>query len=612
LLIADNKQDVSLNVFTSSSFDKINEFEKKKSHLDNLSAVKLDFDKLKLLNDKFISQESILGKLKNTFIRSFGKIEKDLSEQTAPDSLLSISIRTLETKINTTLKNERDNLISDRATLVAQRTNAENANKDFLQQLQELIDYEPADDHLLYQGLLTKAADQEKQKTGLEAQITQLERSQFSLQEVEKSIRDLENDIAKKEQAIGQYDNLLYQNMSTDPEIVKKVFNYLSNDVARLDKSKIARAITLADLPMTLFDGQIDTSSINLVLPPSIKELQEEVSTKNKELSEKKIQLDTLNNRDTLQGKIDLLKKDILSLDTLLTKIRNKPALLQKKADNELLINVTLRKAISEATINIDEKDSQIEKEKKVLELKKHEKDRYETELKKYKSQYQEITGRTDIYEIEEIVDEPFEQLYEKFHGIYESFRITKDNRKDLKDSINIRLKKDIQDIKHFIREVEEEIANIPQMDKVISNLLDTLSFEIGSPTFTFLTQFNDFKSFVYKSYNGKLAEYPVSNIQQVKVKIHENEDLIKDLDKVSKLKFSNGLDFDNAYLDGKRALERQLAENKGKPIEIYELFTIKVEITKVTGETEEIDLSKQVQSRGTNIVLKLYLFLNI
>ena len=41
-------------------------------------------------------------------------------------------------------------------------------------------------------------------------------------------------------------------------------------------------------------------------------------------------------------------------------------------------------------------------------------------------------------------------------------------------------------------------------------------------------------------------------------------------------------------------------------------MFIIKVEITKVTGEIEEIDLSKQVQSRGTNIVLKLYLFLNI
>jgi len=83
-------------------------------------------------------------------------------------------------------------------------------------------------------------------------------------------------------------------------------------------------------------------------------------------------------------------------------------------------------------------------------------------------------------------------------------------------------------------------------------------------------------------------------------------------LDRISKLKFSNGLDFDNTYTESKKALERQLTESKGKPIDIYDLFTIKVEITKATGETEEIDLSKQVQSRGTNIVLKLYLFLNI
>lgn len=170
----------------------------------------------------------------------------------------------------------------------------------------------------------------------------------------------------------------------------------------------------------------------------------------------------------------------------------------------------------------------------------------------------------------------------------------------------------DIQDVKQFIREVEEEINNIPQMDKVISNLLDTLSYEIGSPTFSFLTQFNDFKTFVYKSYNTKLAEYPVSNIQDVKVRIHEAEDLINDLNKISKLKFSDGLDFDNSYAESKQALENQLTLSKGKPIDISDLFNIKVEITKVTGESEEIDLSKQVQSRGTNIVLKLYLFLNI
>src|ERR1019366_8810669 len=72
------------------------------------------------------------------------------------------------------------------------------------------------------------------------------------------------------------------------------------------------------------------------------------------------------------------------------------------------------------------------------------------------------------------------------------------------------------------------------------------------------------------------------------------------------------GLDFDNAYNESKSALSKYLTDGKGKPIEIYDLFTLVVEITKVTGEVEKIDLQKQVQSKGTNIVLKLYLFLNI
>ena len=311
-----------------------------------------------------------------------------------------------------------------------------------------------------------------------------------------------------------------------------------------------------------------------------------------------------------MQGSVDSLKKSIVNTNILIAKVRNKPVLVKTKADNENLINETLKKSVTDIQTKIGEKDNEIEREKGFLKTKKDEKKQYEDDLKKYRNHYQNFQDRQDIYEIEEILDEPFEKLYEKFSKTYNAFAGvdgTRERRKDLKDSINLKLKKDIQDIKQFIREVEEEISNIPQMDKVISNLLDTLSYEIGSPTFSFLTAFNDFKTFIYKSYNSKLAEYPVSNIQSVKVKITEAEELIKDLDRISKLKFSSGLDFDNSYTESKKALERQLTESKGKPVEIYDLFTIKVEITKVTGESEEIDLS-----RGTNIVLKLYLFLNI
>jgi len=615
LLIADNKQDTLLNVFTSTSFDKINEFEKKKNHLDNLTAVKLDFEKLKMLNDNFISEEKVLGKLKNTFFKKFDAIEKDLSEKTAADSLLSISIRNLENKIDITLKRERDNLIAEKTTFENQIEVAKKANIVIETHLKEIENYEPTDDHLMFQGLITKAENEEKQRIGLEAQLTQLERSKFTLFEVEKAIKTLEGEIKSEEDSIKEFDNLLYQNISADPEIIRKAYSLLSSKVAKLDKSKIKKEISKADFPLTFFDGKIDVSEIEIQKLPTIKELQDDVETKKKELAEKNIQQTAIKNQDTLQSSIDTLKKSIATTNSLIDKVRKKPLLVQTKTENETLINITLKKSVTETQIKISDKDNEIERVKAASKLKKDEKKQYDDDLKKYKNQYQNFQDRQDIYEIEEILDEPFEKLYEKFSKTYNAFAGvggTRERRKDLKDSINLKLKKDIQDIKQFIREVEEEIINIPQMDKVISNLLDTLSYEIGSPTFSFLTAFNDFKTFVYKSYNTKLAEYPVSNIQSVKVRIYESEDLIKDLEKISKLKFSNGLDFDNSYAESKKALERQLTESKGKPIDIYNLFTIKVEITKVTGESEEIDLSKQVQSRGTNIVLKLYLFLNI
>lgn len=612
LLIADNKQDVSLNVFTSSSFDKINEFEKKKTHLDNLSSVKLDFEKLKILNDKFIGEEIILGKLKNTFIKKFSDVDKDLSEKISIDSLLSKSISNLTTKIDTTLKQERDALITENANISSQITGTENANKEINKKLKEVEDYEPLEDNLLFQGLIAKVENEEKQRINLESQLTQLERSKFTLAEVEKTINTLTSEITKREDSIKQFDNHLYQNISTDPIIIRKAYSYLSEDVAKLDKTKIIKGIGNPDLQLTFFGDEIDVNSIEIKQLPTIKDLKEDVGTKRKELSEKKILFEAIKNRDSLQADIGKLKLSITDTETLIDKIRDKPSLQKIKSDNEALINETLNKSVEATGIKILNKDEEIKMEKESLELKKKEKEQYEANLKKFKIQYQYFNDKQDIYEIEEILDEPFEKIHEKFVRIYETFRTSKENRKDLKDNINKRLNKDIQDIKQFIREVEEEINNIPQMDKVISNLLDTLSHEIGSPTFSFLTQFNDFKTFIYKSYNRKLADYPISNIQNVKVEIKESVELIKDLEKISNLKFSNGLDFDNSYAESKKALERQLTESKGKPVEIYDLFTINVEITKSTGDKETIDLSKQVQSRGTNIVLKLYLFLNI
>ena len=146
--------------------------------------------------------------------------------------------------------------------------------------LKEIEHYEPTDDHLMFQGLITKVETEEKQRVQLEAQLTQLERSKFTLVEIDRAIKTLEDEIKSEEVSIKEFDNLLYQNISADPEIIRKVFSLLSSKVTKLDKSKIKKEISKADFPLTFFDGKIDASEIEIQRLPTIKELQEDVETK--------------------------------------------------------------------------------------------------------------------------------------------------------------------------------------------------------------------------------------------------------------------------------------------------------------------------------------------
>ncbi|QNM84630.1 hypothetical protein H9W90_10520 [Polaribacter pectinis] len=612
LLVADGQQHIPLNVLSSTSFEKIEEFEKKKTHLQHLISIKTDFEKLKLLNDEFISQESILGKLKNTFLKKFNTVEQELTDKINDNSELSISIKDLQIKIDVNLTKERDTLISSKTTLENKSIALVNENKLISIELDELKEYEPTNDNLLYQGLKSNLKDEEKKHTDLVSKLSQLERSKFTEREILDAIRNLKTNIDKKENAIKRFDNLLYQNISKDEETIKKIYTFLNRDIAELDKSKIIKEITNSDFPLQFFDGLIDVADVEIKKElPTIKNLQEELLVKEKELIEKKSQLQIVQNRKGVEKEIQALSNSIKTNSEFLKRIDKKPELKLKSESNDKEIGV-LKKELKDNAQKIIDKDLEIGKTKNALSLKIKERAKYKDDLTNIKKQYQEILDSTDIYEIEEILDVEFEKISENFQSRYKKFLRIKENRNNLKNDLHNVLKMDVKDIKKFIRDVDEEMVNIPQTEKVINNLLDTLSHEIGSPTHSFITQYNDFKTFVSRSYNQRLAEYPISNIQSVKVKIDDNTDLIKDLEKISQLKFSDGLDFDNANSESKEALQRQLTNSNGKAINIVDLFKINVEITKVTGKTETIDLSKQVQSRGTNIVLKLYLFLNI
>lgn len=623
LLVADNRQEVSLNIFTKESSDEIEKFENKKDHLSKLQSVKLDFETLKELNNQFISKESILGKLKNTFFKKYNEVNKEQSNQISEFSPLSQEIKALDKKIKESLKEERDLLIAEKTTeinkLDVKKGNYIKAITGEIEkvktQLKEIENYEPTEDDLMFQGLLSEYKKIDEERKTLESQLTQSEQSPYTAKQVEAQVQKIEREVVTLENTIKRYDNLLYQNISDNSEITKQVYSYLNRDVANLDKSKIAKKITKTDFPMTIFDGKIDVSEIKIENPKTVKDLQEDVENKNIELTEKKKLLRAITNRDTLQNQVNELKSELTNKKIFIEKVEQKPQLQQLKSNLEFEIKELEEKTIPEIEQKIAYKDKEIETTKTEYDEKIKEKNNIIGKLNTYNQQYNNLHERTDIYEIEEIIEKPFEKIYDEFDRIYKTFagedgiRVA---RKSLKNTICTKLNSDTEDIKQFIRETEEEFANLNETEKAISVLLNSLSAKIGNTTFSFLQQFNEFKTFVSKSYNKHLAEYPISNIQGIKVLIDDNTDLIKELVKISKLKFTDGFDFDNSITESKKAFENQLSSSNGRPISIDNLFNIVIEITKVSGEVEKIDLAKQVQSNGTNIILKLYLFLNI
>lgn len=221
LIVADNRQDVSLNVFTKESSEEIDKFESKKNYLGKLKSAKLDFESLKELNNQFISKESYLGKLKNTFFKKYNEVQKELSDQISEFSSLSQDIKALDTKIKMTLKKERDELISEKTTaennLDAKKGNIEKRIigeiENVIKQLKEIESYEPTENDLMFQGLLLEYKRIDEERKLFESQLTQSEQSPFSIKQVEAQIEKIKNEITKIKNSIEEYDNLLYQNV---------------------------------------------------------------------------------------------------------------------------------------------------------------------------------------------------------------------------------------------------------------------------------------------------------------------------------------------------------------------------------------------------------------
>ena len=161
-----------------------------------------------------------------------------------------------------------------------------------------------------------------------------------------------------------------------------------------------------------------------------------------------------------------------------------------------------------------------------------------------------------------------------------------------------------------FVREVDEELATLGELENNAAELLELISHKFTKPTSDFLQRYNEFKNFI-KSFNRQLEDFPVSNIKRITVKVNDVESLTDDLKKISNIaSISEIFSSDPYQKENLTVLKKYFSD--GKIIEFKQLFELILEIEKNDGTREKVDLSKQVESNATNRVLKLFLSLSI
>jgi hypothetical protein len=617
LLIADNKQD-KLEVFATRDKDEINELEQKQNKISRLKTIGKDYTDLKQQIDEFKSKEKICCKLKYNFNKQFGTLEKDIAEKVSDTSELSIAIRTIETTINEVLEKEKINLYQQITSTQKDIENIEKSELNLVKDILEEIKPYGEKGSLQFSGLENEIDKLKKDYQSLLIQLSTINHYNLTEEQVTSDISKLKSQKLSIDNSIENFGNLLYQKISKDKKVRAKIHSLLSKQVLEQSDEKILEQVSKTDEVMKLFDGKVDVSEIRTTEKDFLKtkeELQTGSDNLKKKISEQEGILSVIKDEKKKNRELEKFKSDLASKEELLKKVKSKPELVIQKKEIEGRIT-TLNSSITNTRDLILKKENDIAFKKAELERTKGQKETFEGKLAAYRKWNQSINSYYEYFEIEEPTDIEFEKLFDKFEEANKSLNRVKEviygtqGKKGSFQIVSQKLEKDTSDLFEFVREVDEEFANLGELENNATELLELISHKFTKPTSDFLQRYNEFKNFI-RSFNKQLEDFPVSNIKQITIRVNDVSSLYDDLKAISGIaSVSELFSSDPNQKQNLSVLKKYFSE--GKIIEFKQLFELILEIEKNDGTKEKVDLSKQVESNATNRVLKLFLFLSI
>lgn len=598
LIIADSREGDGIN-FSQKSKQEIVNLIKQNAEIKAIQGIKKDFEVFRESVKRFNSISEIVAEHVYAFNQAYSStiIElESLSLEKARD------LRSTTTKLNEVLRPRRDDLNRQIGESNAQIKLKEKEYLDLENEITRINGFDPI-------TLLNASLDNlNLQRKSLESSIVRIENSKLSSSEIIKKIELLRKEIESLNNQIENYSKQLIHQIAKDQND-KEVLNYiLSSEFSSQPSELIIKKVEQIGDLMKIFDGEISLANKRKRKIASIEELKENIEAKTKDLKEyeellpKALDLEKANND---------LQSIVTSIDEITQKIRlikTLPALHEKlQLTKKQLTDSQEVKRVSEVDLN--KTNEEITRNEAALKEIERLKSSFDSKVSNYKG-YKLFVEGLGLEEKEFYTSDSLEKI---FSGI-ERYNLERTTLKSSKDVLFEKLKEKINstiaDEKAFIKFVEDEIACLSEREKSIDSLLQTISTQFANPALNLLRRYDEFKLFISNRFNSKLSKTKISDIEDLKIEISDNKKLLEEIRTISSIQdLQNQLFFDFNQSDSLRLLNSYL--DSQKKIDFEDLFDIDLSLT-VKGKNKRVDLKDQVESDGTDRMIRLVIIMTI
>jgi hypothetical protein len=434
--------------------------------------------------------------------------------------------------------------------------------------------------------------------------------------ELRKRTERLEARLQRLSRQQEQIDDWLISHLSSDPQTRRLLHAILSPEIARMSRSAVEKPVEKASRLIELFDGRIKLPD-DFPLPEvtSPEELEAERKYIATDLDRLRKLVDTAERQDEVEQERAKLRADRDRIRHQLQRVKELPDLQDELKLNRRTLSRLEQEVegLEEQLRLINEDASSMEKGITVLSEQLTENyQRYqgiERDLRALDQLQLPAWGEEEIEAIPSGLD-----LEEQLRTLQKDERALREDREQ-KNQLFVQLKSltgfDLADEEAFIQTLEQELISMEDKERSIRALLDNIAVQFANPARKFLDSYLEFRQFIQQEFNRKLSEIQISNLESLQVELEPNERLQRDLSNIADLSLqSEGL-FRLEESTTNRLGVLQTYLEKGVVVKFSELFSLRLRL-KVNGKMRSVDLGKQVESDGTDRMLRLIIIMTV